>query len=69
MSNAREVTRIGGSNKLVSAQDVADQTGFKVDTIYDNWRKWGLPGFYVARSLRFKQRDIDAWIEKQQRVA
>ena len=55
--------RIGGSNKLVTAQEIADLTGLCVDTVYRSWRTWGLRGLYIGRQLRFRQRDVDAWIE------
>jgi excisionase family DNA binding protein len=66
MPNVRETpSRIGGSNKLISAKEVAVLLGFHEDTVYRDWRKWGLNGFHVGRQLRFRQRDIDAWIEQK----
>jgi excisionase family DNA binding protein len=55
----------GGSNKLVTVQDVASMLAVSPDTVYDEWRKWGLKGYRIGKHLRFREREIEQWIEKQ----
>jgi predicted DNA-binding transcriptional regulator YafY len=43
MSEARNApSRLGGSNKLISVQELADRLGVPVATIYHEWRSWSL---------------------------
>jgi excisionase family DNA binding protein len=50
---------------MLSAEDVAEALQVSVDTVYRRWRKWGLKGYYVGRLLRFRERDINAWLESR----
>lgn len=56
---------IGGSNRFLSPQEVADMLGIPVSTVYDKWRTWELPGKKFGKALRFRERDVLTWIEKQ----
>jgi excisionase family DNA binding protein len=58
-------SRIGGSNRLVSAPELADRFNVPVATIYHEWRAWGLKGLKVGKHLRFRERDIDAWLDRR----
>ena len=55
----------GGSNKMLSVQDLAAMLAVPVDTVYDQWRQWGLKGYRIGKHLRFREREVDQWIEKQ----
>jgi hypothetical protein len=66
MSEARSApSRLGGSNKLVSAQELADRFDVPVATIRHEWRKWGLNGIKIGRHLRFRERDVESWLDRQ----
>jgi excisionase family DNA binding protein len=54
------------SGKLISAMDAAERLGVHHDTLYRRWREWGLPGIYVGRSLKFRERDIESWLARQE---
>jgi excisionase family DNA binding protein len=56
-------TRIGGSNKLISLADTAELLGVPTSTLYKRWREFGLPAYRVGRAIKFRERDIDAWLE------
>jgi excisionase family DNA binding protein len=64
----RERTRkgtLGGSNRMLSARDVAAILGIPERTVRDKWREWELPAYRIGRHLRWKERDLNAWIERQ----
>lgn len=53
----------GGSNKLISAPETAARFGVPTSTIYEKWRAWGLPGYKIGKHLRFRERDLETWLE------
>ncbi|GAA4187156.1 hypothetical protein GCM10022252_20220 [Streptosporangium oxazolinicum] len=55
----------GGSNRLMSVEDVADYLGVPKSTVYDQWKTWGLPAYRVGRNLRFRERNVESWLERQ----
>ncbi|HEY3505782.1 MAG TPA: helix-turn-helix domain-containing protein [Actinocatenispora sp.] len=62
----RRAGRIGGSNRLLSVDEVADLLGVSSRTVHARWRDWGLPGYRIGRYLRFRERHLDDWIDHQQ---
>lgn len=53
-------------NRLLTVQDVADYLGVPVATLYQwRYRREGPPGFRVGRHVRYRQVDVDSWIERQ----
>ena len=64
--NHREHSEISPLDRLLSAQEVAEYLGVPLATIY-NWRhrSQGPPGLRVGRHLRYRRRDLEAWIERQ----
>ncbi|MGP3949865.1 helix-turn-helix domain-containing protein [Streptomyces sp. 7N604] len=55
----------GGSNRLLTPPETAEFLAVKLSTLYSNWRVWGLKGYRVGKHLRFRQRDLENWIERQ----
>ena len=53
----------GGSNQLLTANEVAAQLGVCPKTVYRRWREWGLKARRLGRTLRFSQRDVNNFIE------
>jgi excisionase family DNA binding protein len=53
-------------NKLLTTEEVAEFLGVPVQTIYV-WRtkKSGPKSIKVGKHLRFRQADIDAWLDEQ----
>jgi excisionase family DNA binding protein len=51
---------LGGSNRMLSARDVAAILGIPERTVRDKWREWGLPAYRIGRHLRSKERDVYA---------
>ncbi|WP_160050888.1 helix-turn-helix domain-containing protein [Nocardiopsis sp. FR4] len=50
-------------NALMSVEDLANHLNVPKRTVYSEWRKWELPGFQVGKHLRFRERDIENWLE------
>jgi excisionase family DNA binding protein len=56
---------LGGSNRLLSSRDVAVILAIPERTVRDRWKEWGLPAYRIGKHLRWKERDVYAWIERQ----
>lgn len=56
---------LGGSNKLIDLAAAAAILGVKPRALRDYRKKWGIPALRVGRELRFRERDIDAWIRRR----
>lgn len=56
---------LGGSNRMLSARDVAAILGIPERTIRDKWREWQLPAYRIGKHLRWRERDVHAWIDRQ----
>jgi excisionase family DNA binding protein len=55
----------GGSNKLLSLPHAAELLDVPDRRLRDNWKAWGIPAFRVGRELRFRERDLWQWVERQ----
>jgi len=56
---------LGGSNRLLSSRDVAAILAIPERTVRDKWKEWGLSAYRIGKHLRWKERDVYAWIERQ----
>jgi excisionase family DNA binding protein len=56
---------LGGSNRLLSSRDVATILAIPERTVRDKWKEWGLPAYRIGKHLRWRERDVYAWIERQ----
>jgi predicted DNA-binding transcriptional regulator AlpA len=57
---------LGGSNRLLNLADAAALLGLpKPRALRDYHKKWGVPSLRVGRELRFRERDLHAWIAKR----
>jgi len=57
---------VGGSNRLVSVDELAAYLGVPKKTVYGCWRQWGLRGYRVGRYLRFRERDVEEWLRNRE---
>lgn len=57
----------GRSNlsRLLSPDQVAEQLGVQVKTVYVLIHERGLPAFRLGRTLRVKEQDMELWLEGQ----
>jgi len=58
---------LGGSNKLISLAEAARRIDVEPHALRRHRGKWGIPWLKVGQEIKFRERDIDAWIA--QRVA
>jgi excisionase family DNA binding protein len=56
---------IGGSNRLLSSRDVAAILAIPERTVRDKWKEWGLSAYRIGKHLRWRERDVYAWIDRQ----
>lgn len=50
---------------MLSAQDVSNILGVPERTVRDKWREWNLPAYRIGKHLRWRERDLVAWIDRQ----
>ncbi len=55
----------GGSSKLLSMSELADYLNKPHRTVQANWREWGIRGIRVGRSLRFRVRAVEKWLDER----
>jgi excisionase family DNA binding protein len=63
---ARRTAPIGGSNRLLSVEELAAYLGVPKKTVYSCWRQWGLRGYRVGRYLRFRERHVEEWLQSRE---
>jgi excisionase family DNA binding protein len=56
---------LGGSNRLLNSREVGELLGLPETTIRREWSRWGLPAKRVGRALRFRESDLQDWIDRQ----
>jgi excisionase family DNA binding protein len=64
-NTTRLPTRSGGSNKMISLRETAELLDVPTSTLYKRWRAMGLQAYRVGRSLKFKVREVETWIDRQ----
>jgi excisionase family DNA binding protein len=55
---------LGGSNRLLSASEVAAILGIPERTIREKRREWNLPAYRIGKHLRWREREVYAWIDR-----
>ena len=62
----RHAAPAGGSNRLMSVDELAAYLGVPKKTVYGCWRQWGLQGYRVGRYLRFRERQVEEWLQSRE---
>lgn len=55
--------RIGGSNVLLSMHEAAEYVGLSYKYYARSYLRFGITYYRVGRYVRFRVRDLDAWLE------
>jgi excisionase family DNA binding protein len=56
---------LGGSVRYLSVASAAALLDMPERRLRDHWKRWGIPAHRVGRELRFRERDIHAWVAKR----
>lgn len=55
---------------MLSLEETAARIGVAPSTLYKHWREWkGLHGFKVGRLVRFRERNVEAYIDSLERAS
>ncbi|MER6358849.1 helix-turn-helix domain-containing protein [Streptomyces sp. NPDC001634] len=54
----------GGSNRLLTVEEVAAWLRFSEATVRNKYRAWGIKPQKVGRLLRFRERDIANYLDE-----
>jgi excisionase family DNA binding protein len=54
----------GGSNRMLSVKETAEFLGVSPKLIYNRWSEMGLTAYRVRSLLKFRERDLENWLEK-----
>jgi excisionase family DNA binding protein len=55
------------TERLLTAEDVAELIGMRVDYVYRLAREDRIPHLRFGRVLRFRSKAIEAWLEESER--
>ena len=50
---------------MLSVREAAEYLGKTPSTFYKHWKGWGVPGYQVGRTLKFRQSELDTWLRSQ----
>jgi excisionase family DNA binding protein len=58
---------LGGSNRMLSAEQVAEILGggISAKTVLAYRHAWGLKSVKIGKHVRFRERDLNAWMDKR----
>lgn len=60
----------GGSNRVLSLAETAERIGIAPSTLYKHWRDWDeLRGFKVGNLVKFRERNVEAYLDQLERLA
>ena len=57
---------MGGSNRLLTVEELAAYLNVPEKTVYGCWREWGLRAYRVGRGLRFRKRHVEEWLRSRE---
>ena len=57
---------LGGSTRLLTAEELGAYLGVPKKTVYGCWRQWGLTACKVGRHLRFRERHVEEWLRSRE---
>lgn len=48
---------------MLSLTQTAERIGLAPSTLYKRWREWGLPAYKIGNRVKFRERDVETWLE------
>lgn len=64
--SAKAIDR-GSTGRLLTAEEVAEIIGMRVDYVYELSRRGQIPHLRFGRTLRFRTEAIEAWLRAAER--
>lgn len=62
--------RIGGSNKVVTMHDAAEYVGVSYKCFARHYKEnWRIPHHVIGRRVMFRERDLEAFLDRTREVA
>jgi excisionase family DNA binding protein len=59
-------TNLGGSNRMLTTDEAAAYLALPDGrALRDNWVRWQIPAHKYGRTLKFRVRDLDAFIDRR----
>ena len=55
-------TNLGGSGRWLDLEKAAAHLDVEARTLQRHRVKWGIPAYMIGRELRFRERDLNAWL-------
>jgi excisionase family DNA binding protein len=55
------------SDRLLTPAELADRLGMSLGWVRDHWQAGDLPGYRIGRNVRFRESDVDAWLDARRR--
>jgi excisionase family DNA binding protein len=55
----------GGSNVLLTPDQAAERLAIPKRTLMDSYQRWKLRHVRVGKHIRFRERDVESWIDSQ----
>jgi excisionase family DNA binding protein len=55
----------GGSNKPLRYAEAAEYLNISESTLRQNWRRYGLRAHRIGRTIQFRERELERWIESR----
>lgn len=65
--NVPTQTRQERHRGVIGVDELAEYLAVPSSWVYDNHYKLGLPAIRLGRHLRFRERDVDSWLETRKR--
>jgi excisionase family DNA binding protein len=56
-------------SKLLTVEATAERLSIGKSTLYRTWQDLGLTPYYVSDRLRFRDTDLEAWMDAQRAAA
>ena len=56
---------LGGSNRWLNVEEAAEFIDVPVDSLRKLWKRWGITAYKIGGRLKFRERDLNAWIAKR----
>jgi excisionase family DNA binding protein len=53
------------SGQLLTARSVAEHLGLSTETVLRMVRRGELPAFRLGRAIRFREHEVEAWLEQR----